>query len=290
MSDKDYIQQLLSDPTMKPEKSWVLSMQSKYPTFVTPSLLLLKRTELSEQEQKELMQFVILRSSNRRMLSIELNRDIEAVSSLLAPMSTMREKYATTENSTEATIDTFLSNYGSNSQNELNAIENAIFNPTADYILTLDDNAEETNQEDTSSIPLLDENEFRNSIQSSINAATPATSDEQMTSCLEETTPITITESMQEKTFIDSDTTIPKSKEQKLDKKPVSEEDSDTVQPVKARTTKSLTESLAMAYIKQKKYAQAYDMLCAIRHNAPGVNPNIEDQIRYLSLLIKYNQ
>ena len=274
MSDKDYIQRLLSDPTLVPEKAWALAMQSKYPTFVTPSLLRLKRAELSEQERKELMQFVVVRSSNRRMLSIALNCNVEAVSSLLSPMTAMQSRRTTTEHSTEATIDTFLSNYGSTSQSEITAIENAIFNPTAEYALTLDDGEEEESRQDTSSIPDFDESAFRHSIQASINAATPANTEEPTATEQEETEPTGIT--------------LAEGKE--LPKESEETEDTDTVRPAKARTAKSLTESLAIAYIKQKKYKQAYDMLCAIRDNAQGENPNIDDQIRFLSLLIKYCQ
>lgn len=249
MNDVETLHHLLSEPASIPSIEWVKEMHEKYPYFSAPLLLLLERGKetISDDEYLNLLGKLSVVVSDRQSLSLKLGEDMARfISFYPAP-----EKPVTTD--TTSTIDKFLDKFGgAGHEKEISAIENAIFNPVPDYGLTLsaDEDYAESSSKKTEQDNLID----------SFLAKCPAIKEESKD--LEPTV-------SEEKISV---TEVP------------SEEPSQTLTPRDENVT--LSESLASVYIKQKKYAKAYDILLSVKQQSGTHNPHLDDQLRFLQKII----
>lgn len=241
MDNKIYLYELLANATLSPESEWVNAMRSKYPYFITPSILYYSRNNgaISADEKEELLSHLALNVADRTAMSEIMGEDAERFASFYpgpepAPAC-----------DTDSTIDNFLSRYGADDNREISALEHCIFNPVPEFTLTEDLIEEDSTQAKSEQEILIDSFLAKGPIPKiPLDAPQPPA----VPSADPEPPALPI-------------------------KEPIIEE--------------SLSESLAKVYIRQKKYAKAYDMLEAVAKEHPERNIHINDQLRFLSKLIK---
>lgn len=249
MDNINRLRELLTDKQIIPSDDWIEEMREKYPYFVTPLILELERKNADVAHRNALLSNVALMAADRVALSKILSDDAEKFVNFYPPIEQPEQL------DTDTTIDKFLDKYGSSDSNEADAIENAIFNPVPDYALTLED-------DDSTSLEPKDE---QDSIINSFLAKGTA-------QILPDTTPVPppmpveyLEEQEEQEEVVEVSAAI---------SKPTFEESA------------TLSESLANVYIKQKKYAKAYDILDEISRKFPERNVHIADQLRFLKKLI----
>lgn len=250
MDNRETLYYLISNPQEVPSTDWVEYILAKYPYFVTPAILMLERGKetLSDDKYESMLHHVALNVANRRKLNLRLANDDGRFTNFYPQPKPMDTP------DTTSTIDKFLDRFGKVDDKETKALENAIFNPVPEYGLTLDDD------DDTTPQPPKDN---QDALIASFLEKNPVTRDSS-------TEPATSPEPPKEKD------TKPTTK--KAENKP-------TTTPIDENA--SLTESLANVYIKQKRYAKAYDILLEVSRQSGHHNPHIADQLRFLQKLIK---
>lgn len=153
--------------------------------------------------------------------------------------------------STESAIDAFLSNYGSTSPEEEEALNKLIFNPTPDYAQLLA-------QEEQKDIP-------------TVGSSTPGTHDDLLNRF--------IIKQKQEEGSVATPTA------NTLPPETVAARHSDT--PGEAPTDDSLmSESLARIFIRQQQYDRALKIITQLNLNYPEKSVYFADQMRFLRKLI----
>ena len=243
MTDNTGLDTFLADKNLLPSHVWVAEMQEKYPYFITPRLLLLQRGkgEISDEEYHQTLSSVALQCSDRKDLALQMGEDVQRFINFYPE----EEKQKTPD--TTSTIDSFLDKYGNTSDKEIAAIENAIFNPTPEYALTMKMDERATSVPKTEQDALID-------------------------------------------SFLSKDVTLgldlPNEPEQPVE--PETSEEAPTEPQVEFNTT--FSESLATVYIRQGKYAKAFDILTSVKENSSEPLPHINDQLRFLRKLISISK
>ena len=226
------------------EQQWVEEMMEKYPYFTTPGLLYLKEHGIAGNE--ELLGRIAIASPNRKALALVLGEDMERFFSFYPA------EEAPVTPSTDDAIHKFLNSFGSNNPKEVEAINNAIFNPTPDYADILA--AEERKENTSTHQPLSQQDELINNF---------------------------IAENMQREQAVAQAPSQPH-----VDEQEKSEIAHDNIDIPEVVDDSMLQESLAKTFIAQKKYGKALEILENINLRFPEKSIYFADQIRFLRKLV----
>lgn len=224
---------------------WVEEVLNKYPYFTTPLLLYLKEHGIAGNEQ--LLARLAIASPDRKALALQLGEDVERFNSFYPAEA------APVTPDTDDAIDRFLTSFGSNNPKEVEAINNAIFNPTPDYADILA--AEER------------------------NAGGPAPLAQQ--SSQDELINNFISENLQREQAVAQAPSQPH-----VDESEKAEIANDSIDNPEVIDDSMLQESLAKTYIARRKYAQALEILENINLRFPEKSIYFADQIRFLRKLV----
>lgn len=222
-------------------KEWLESMQQEHPYFTVPMLLYLKEHGIEGNE--EMLGMLAIASPDRKVLATHLGDGVENFAGFYPP-----EAKPETPDTNDA-IDRFLNSFGNNNPREVEAINNAIFNPTPDYadILAAQDN-------DLPQQPLTQQDELINNF---------------------------IAESKQRERAVVQAPSQPHVEEQ--EKAEIAHENIDEHEHI---DDSMLQESLAKSYISRRKYAQALEIIENINLRFPEKSIYFADQIRFLRKLV----
>ncbi|MBR5085768.1 MAG: hypothetical protein IKX31_02035 [Muribaculaceae bacterium] len=232
------IEELL-DGDKAPEQQWVDETMQRYPYFALPLLLHVKQSG----DQETLHRLSIM-SPDRRDLSIVVGNAPSAFA-----------KFYPVEQSTspdfDNLIDIFFENYahGTN-QKEIDALSNAIFNPTPDYADIL-------------------------AAQEEDNEKTHDHEDELIDSFIAHSRE-------QEKEALSQQTAV----EHHVEEEQVAQVAHDNVEKSTQNDDSMLSESLAKVYIARGKYLKALEIIESINLNFPEKSIYFADQIRFLRKLV----
>ncbi len=244
------LRQLIADPALIPTDGWVDEMYGAWPYFTLPSMLRLERGgPMTEERRKELTRRVALNSASP-----------EALYKLIEPMAADVESiYPDSDRGatpgTEEAIDTFINTYGGPGSKEEEILERLIFNPVPDYGLMLAGEEERNLPSDTDA-----EGDSRDSL---INA-------------------FILKSRENHGHFPVSDTGEEPAVEQKAGPQPAFE----PISPPAMQDDSLLSESLAKIYIKQRRYAKAYEIISGLSLKYPEKSIYFADQLRFLQKLI----
>ena len=153
MNIADDIKRHLSDPSLPVSADWAKAALDRYPYCVLPALLYLKQNGIDGND--ELLARVAIATPDRKALAMLLGTDAKRFAAFY-PDEPLPETP-----DTDTTIDRFLNSYGNSSPKEIEAISNAIFNPTPDYADVL--LAKEKEEGHTEPTALTKEDELINS-------------------------------------------------------------------------------------------------------------------------------
>ena len=254
MTLQENISSLINDPQMEVNPEWVDKIREKYPYFLLPAALMMKRnSDLTDADKAKYIPHLALNAADRDALAIIID-DKEGVLSQFYPHEPGRDNI-----STDDAIDTFLDNYGGNNAADDALLEKLIFNPTPDYAQLLAD-------EEERSLPQNEEAQG-DSQDALINAF--------------------IIKSREQKghyTAINDDQALETKNENneenaEIEKTPLSA-------PENSQDDSMLSESLAKIYIKQRKYSKAYEIIRNLSLNFPEKSIYFADQLRFLQKLI----
>ncbi|WP_407401250.1 hypothetical protein [Sodaliphilus sp.] len=222
-------------------QAWLEHTLDEHPYFTAPLLLYLKEHGIEGNE--ELLGLLAIASPDRKVLATHLGDGVDNFAGFYPPEA----KPETPD--TDDAIDRFLNSFGSNNPRELEAINNAIFNPTPDYadILAAQD-------DDTPMQPLTQQDELINNF---------------------------ITESKQRERAVAQAPSQPHVEEQ--EKAEIAHEVIDEHEHI---DDSMLQESLAKSYISRRKYAQALEIIENINLRFPEKSIYFADQIRFLRKLV----
>ncbi|MCQ2288413.1 MAG: hypothetical protein MJZ74_04885 [Muribaculaceae bacterium] len=225
-------------------REWLDSMMDEHPYFTTPILLYLK--EHGIEGNQDLLARLAIASPDRKALALQLGEDVERFATFYTP-----EPEPKTPDTDDA-IDRFLTNFGSTNSKEVEAINNAIFNPTPDYADILAAEAEK----DPAAMqqPQSEQDKLINDF---------------------------IADSMQREKAVAQAPSQPHIEEK--EKAEIAHESIDEPEHI---DDSMLQESLAKSYISKRKYAQALEILENINLRFPEKSIYFADQIRYLRKLV----
>ncbi len=223
-----------------PEQQWVDEAARRYPYFTLPLLL-----KLRHGSDDDALQRLAVMSPDRRDLAI-------VVGKAPASFANFYPSEESTPPSHEEAIDQFLSTFaGGSDQKEIDALSNAIFNPTPDYADILaaqhsDDAPHATSEEDK----LIDSfiAHSRKQEQEAI-ASSPQPSHH-------------------------------------LEQQQVEQVAHDAVEESTQNDSSMLSESLAKMYIARHKYSKALEIIESINLNFPEKSIYFADQIRFLRKIV----
>ena len=229
MSLQEKIISLIDNQTDIPQKEWVEEMSERYPYFVMPASMLLKRSsELTDEERNTFKAQIALSSGDKEAVVQLMDKDAEKWVGFYP-------KEEKPQISTNFVIDTFISTYGNPDPHEEEILTKLIFNPTPDYAQLL-------SEEEERSIPDLSE-VGDDSQDAMINAFILKSKEIQGH--------------------------FPSSVEQeKVEPEPVIVDDTPVNAPEETDDS-LLSESLAKIYIKQRKYSKAYEIISNLSLNFP---------------------
>jgi hypothetical protein len=257
-SPLQHLTELLQDTSLPVTVEWVDEMAKLYPYMTLPAKLLLERSadSLDDDTRRRIMQRMALN-----------NPAPETVYRLANPSANDANFYPADEQpqtlDTDTAIDTFMSHYGRPDPQESALLEKLIFNPVPDYATTLAD-------EEERSLP-SDEEAIGDSPDSLINAF--------------------ILKSRREGGHFPSGSDT---SEQHAPEEAESAENTD--QPEALHTPQIpadqglLSESLAKFFIKQRRYAKAYEIISNLSLKFPEKSRYFADQLRFLQKLITNEQ
>ncbi|MCM1505153.1 MAG: hypothetical protein NC127_08145 [Muribaculum sp.] len=244
---------LLEDSSAPVDSDWSDKMARTYPYLVLPSILELQRNRgeqsMTEDRRRVLVRRIALNSSSAEMLY----RITEPLGAELADFYPEAPRPETP--STECAIDTFMDKYGGGGDSHEEAIlEKLIFNPVADYAQILA-------SEEERSLP--DSSEAEGDSQDSLINA------------------FIIKSRNQQGRF--------PSPEDPLQPEPrttIAETSDEPIQPPIQQDDSLLSESLAKIYIKQRRYAKAFEIITNLSLKYPEKSIYFADQLRFLQKLI----
>lgn len=223
----------------------LVALDEQYPYFTLPAMLLLKRHDSRLDDNR--------REALRARLAVA-SADKKALFDLVAPAAADTAGLGNAPNkkpdlSTENAIDTFLSNYGNTSDEEVALLERLIFNPMPDYAEILADEADNVDLSVTETEPDSQDAMIDAFIKSQQKAATPRRHVE----------------------VAESDPSKPKA----------------PVNAPTVSDDSLLSESLAKIFIKQGRYERAYEIIYNLSLKYPKKSIYFADQLRFLQKLIK---
>ena len=224
-------------------REWLDKTLDEMPYFTTPLLLYLK--EHGVEGNEELLSRLAIASPDRKALALQLGEGVEKFVNFYPP-----EAKPVTPNTDDA-IDRFLNNFGNNNPREVEAINNAIFNPTPDYADIL---AAEQEPADDNSQPMSQQDLLINNF---------------------------ITESKQREQAVAQAPSQPHVQE--AEKAEIALENIEEPEHI---DDSMLQESLAKSYISKRKYAQALEIIENINLRFPEKSIYFADQIRFLRKLV----
>lgn len=246
MSLQEKIISLIDNPTVVPQKEWVDEMSERYPYFVMPVSMLLKRSsELTDEERNTLKAQIALSSGDKEAIAQLMDKEAEKWVGFYP-------KEQKQQISTNAAIDTFIATYGNPDPHEEEILTKLIFNPTPDYAQLL-------SEEEERSIPDLSATED-DSQDALINAFILKSKE------IQGHFPSSVEPEHEEPEPIPIDDT--------------------PVNAPEATDDSLLSESLAKIYIKQRKYSKAYEIISNLSLNFPEKSIYFADQLRFLRKLI----
>lgn len=251
-----HLTELLQNPTLPVSVEWVDEMARLYPYMTLPAKLLLERSgdTLDEETRRRIMQRMALNSPSP-----------EALYRIANQKSDDADFYPPAEQpqalDTDTAIETFMSHYGRPDPQESALLERLIFNPVPDYALTLAD-------EEERSLP-SDEEASGDGADAMINAF--------------------ILKSRREGGHFPSSSDKPEVAECDTSSEPTVAENPAS-EPLHTPATASeqglLSESLAKFFIKQRRYAKAYEIISNLSLKFPEKSRYFADQLRFLQKLI----
>lgn len=223
-------------------REWLDAMLDKHPYFTAPLLAYLKEHGLAGNE--ELLSRLAIASPDRKSLALHLGEGVQQFAGFYPPEA------APVTPDTDDAIDRFLNNFGSSNAREVEAINNAIFNPTPDYadILAADDSTAAHEQ------PLSEQDQLISNF---------------------------IAESRQRERAISLAPSQPHVEEQEK-----AEIAHDSIDQHEHADDSMLQESLAKSYISKRKYAQALEIIENLNLRFPEKSIYFADQIRFLRKLV----
>ena len=232
------IEELL-DGGKAPEQQWIDEATQRYPYFALPLLLHVKHSG----DQETLHRLSIM-SPDRRDLSIVVGNAPSAFAKFYPAEQATSPDF-------DNLIDTFLETYaqGTN-QKEIDALSNAIFNPTPDYADIL-------------------------AAQEGDNEKTHDHEDELIDSFIAHSRE-------KEKEAMSQQTAA----EHHVEKEQVAQVAHDNVEKSTQNDDSMLSESLAKVYIARGKYLKALEIIESINLNFPEKSIYFADQIRFLRKLV----
>ena len=243
------ISRLMADESLPVTRQWLQQAMEQYPYFTVPLLLYLKRNPQAP-DRDQLLARLAIASPDRRVLAEQLGENVEAFARFYP-----EEPVAETPD-TDVTIDRFLDNYGNSSPKEIEALEQAIFNPMPDYADVLAAQEREQGGPDLSQATGQDAliNEF-------------------------------IAQHHDQELQPEQDPA-----RQHVDEAEKQEIADAPVQNPEVSDDSMLSESLAKMYIARKKYSQALEIIESINLNFPEKSIYFADQIRFLRKLVLIQQ
>ncbi len=232
------IEKIISN-NQTPGQQWIDEVRQRYPYFTLPLLL-----QLKHGDDEKVMQSLSVMSPDRRDLAIVMGKAPAAFANFYPSEET------TPPNSEEA-IDIFLNTFaGGSNQKEIDALSNAIFNPTPDYA----DILAAQHADDTS---IADKE------------------DKLIDSFIAHTR-------QQEQEVIASTPQV----EHHIEKEDVEKVAHDKVDESTQNDESMLSESLAKMYIARHKYSKALEIIESINLNFPEKSIYFADQIRFLRKIV----
>ena len=244
MSISEEIRNMLANEPVS--KEWLEQMMHDHPYYIVPMLQYIKQHPEAD-DHDELLARLAIAHPDRRVLATQLGDGMEK----LAHFYPDEEVPATPD--TETTIDRFLNNYGTTSQKEIDAIEQAIFNPMPDYADVLAAQEREQGTPDLENAQ-TEEDALINSF---------------------------IAQSMEQERQAVQTAFQPEVNEQEKQEIAAAE-----VQNPTLTDDSMLSESLAKMYISRKKYSQALEIIENISLKFPEKSIYFADQIRFLRKLV----
>ena len=247
----EILRHLLDDPSMEVDPEWTDEMAAAYPYMTLPATLELQRAEpssLTPERRAVLMKRIAVNSSSSEML-YRLTEPLGAELAGFYP-----EPEAPDTPSTDQAIDKFMDKYGSSDSHEEAILEKLIFNPVADYAQILA-------SEEERSLP--DSSEAEGDSQDSLINA------------------FILKSRSQEGHFPSPDDPIEPRREEAPQ-----EASSEPIQAPAVQDDSLLSESLAKIYIKQRRYAKAFEIIRNLSLKYPEKSMYFADQLRFLQKLI----
>jgi hypothetical protein len=122
------IDKIMGGDTTVATREWLDEALEHYPYFALPALLYLKQHGIEGDDNRAILDRLALVTPDRQALAMQLGVSAQLFASFYPePL----QQQATP--GTDEAIDQFLNTFGSTSSKEIEAINNAIFNPTPDY-------------------------------------------------------------------------------------------------------------------------------------------------------------
>ena len=249
-SDTEILKELLADPSKKVSPEWCDAVSRKHPYFTLPAMLELERNGNQgggdSDRRKKLIRRVAMNSASPEML-YRLTEPLGQAQNNFYPEEEPKEPA-----STEEVIDTFITTYGGSDNEETALLEKLIFNPVPDYALLLSEEEERSLPTETDSNADTQESRINSFILKSREHhghLPPA-----------------------------SETPRQAPKPAPAKKEPIQE-------PATQDDT-LLSESLAKIYIKQRRYAKAYEIISNLSLKYPEKSIYFADQLRFLQKLV----
>lgn len=232
-------------------REWADEAMARHPYFALPALLYLK--EHGVEGNDEMLARLAIAWPDRSQLARQLGADAATFASFYPP----EEQPATPD--TDTTIDRFLDNYGHTSDKEIEALSNAIFNPTPDYADVLaaqerQEQGEGHKQEEAAAEPQSDEDRL-------------------------------ISDFIEQSKAKEREAAAAIPTAQHVEPEDTAEIAGQPIAEPASHDDSMLSESLAKMYISRGKYSKAIEIIESINLKFPEKSIYFADQIRFLRKL-----
>lgn len=237
---------LMQNPDMPVDPEWAEEMAVRYPCFIYPAVLRLQRDPDMSEEERRAIMGKVALRATDKDAFLAMTEATEAEMQHFYPAAP-----AVSTPSTNDAIDTFLDRYGNSSPEENALLERLIFNPPVEYAGLLEAQGE---------VPAapVDEHDRMIAAFLSKNEAPDIAPEEPAEAAARTPEPETAPAEPHEEPASPSDTPKPG----------------------------LFSESLARIFIKQHRYAKAYEILLNLSLNYPEKSIYFADQLRFLRKLI----
>ncbi len=232
-----------------PTAEWLAEAAREYPYFMLPALLRLEREGIDSDA--DLLARLAIAWPDRKNLAMRLGANAAVFAGFYPPQNVD----ATPD--TDTTIDRFLDNYGHTSDKEIEALSNAIFNPTPDYA------------------DILAAQERDGGHRSDAGSSDSQNADDKLINDF-------IEQSRQKKR--EAAASVPTS--QHVDPAAAAEVAHLPIAEPASQDESMLSESLAKMYVSRGKYSKALEIIENINLKFPEKSVYFADQIRFLRKLV----